>query len=151
MKQLVKEPTRKQYLLDLVLSNIPELVKVTVLPEISDHRVVNIEVNAVVSISPAIERTVWMFTKADWDGLKADSHLLIGNFFSRTSTLRAQYTISATTLKLAASAVSRDELFPRESAATLGWTPNASPQCKPSVLPLGQMNFERKNWNVSVF
>ena len=72
LKQLVKEPTRKQYLLDLVLSNIPELVKVTVLPEISDHRVVNIEVNAVVSISPAIERTVWMFTKADWDGLKAD-------------------------------------------------------------------------------
>ena len=72
LKQLVKEPTRKQYLLDLVLSNIPELVKVTVLPEISDNRVVNIEVNAVVSISPAIERTVWMFRKADWDGLKAD-------------------------------------------------------------------------------
>ena len=72
LKQLVKEPTRKQYLLDLVLPNIPELVKVAVLPEISDHRVVNIEVNAVVSISPAIERTVWMLTKADWDGLKAD-------------------------------------------------------------------------------
>ena len=79
------------------------------------------------------------------------SNLLIGNFFSRTSTLRAQYAIFATTLKLAASAVSRDELFPRESVATLGWTLNASPQCKLSVLPLGQMNFARKNWNVNVF
>ena len=38
LKQLVKEPTRKQYLLDFVLSNIPELVNVTVLPEISDHK-----------------------------------------------------------------------------------------------------------------
>ena len=66
----MKEPSRKQYLLDLVLSNIPELVKVSVLPEISDHRVVNIEINAVMSISPEVQRTVWVFAKADWDKMR---------------------------------------------------------------------------------
>ena len=40
-------------------------MKVCVLLEVSDHRIVNIEINAVVSISPAIEKTVWMFARAD--------------------------------------------------------------------------------------
>ena len=48
LKQVVKEPTRGDYLLDLVLTDSPELLTVSVLPEISDHRVICIDVEVAV-------------------------------------------------------------------------------------------------------
>ena len=39
LRQLVREPTRKEHLLDLVLSDF-ESVKCTVEPEVADHKVV---------------------------------------------------------------------------------------------------------------
>ena len=70
LKQLVKKPTRGQYLLDLVLTDVPELVTVTVLPELSDHRIVCIDLAVHVPTYAEIPREVWDFKYADWIGLK---------------------------------------------------------------------------------
>ena len=51
LKQLVAKPTRKEYLLDLVLTDASALCKVEVLPEISDHRAVSLDIIVVTSYS----------------------------------------------------------------------------------------------------
>ena len=43
LQQLVRHPTRDQYLLDLMLSDLSQLVKIKVLSKISDHNMVFIE------------------------------------------------------------------------------------------------------------
>ena len=70
LTQIVHEPTRKQNLLDLVLTSMPDISKATVLSSISDHRGVLIEVALEVPKSIEIEREVWIYQKADWQGLK---------------------------------------------------------------------------------
>ena len=70
LKQVVNEPTRGDYLLDLVLTDIPELLTVRVLPEISDHRVVCIDLHVAVPSFQSIPRTVWDMQFAQWDDLR---------------------------------------------------------------------------------
>ena len=82
---------------------------------------------------------------------KLISHLPIGNICCRTLTLRHQFTISLALSRPAASAVFRDESFPRECVATFGLMTNASLQYRLSVMLPGHMNFERKSWNVNEF
>ena len=70
LKQLVRELTRGDYLLDLVLSDIPELLSVRVLLEISDHRVVCVDMHVTVPLFASIPRTVWDMKFAKWDELR---------------------------------------------------------------------------------
>ena len=70
LKQLVNSPTRNEYLLDLVLTDVGNLLKVQVLPELSDHRVVSITLDIVVPVFPPEQRQTWAFHKADWTKLK---------------------------------------------------------------------------------
>ncbi len=72
LKQPVKEPTRNKYLLDLVLSDMPELLTVTVLPEISDHKVVCVDVEVAVPAFETKRRRVWDFKRASWKRLQDD-------------------------------------------------------------------------------
>ena len=72
LKQLVSKPTRGEYLLDLVLTDVGDFCKVEVLPEISDHRVVSLDIEVAVSQSEPVPRTVWVFQKADWTQLRRD-------------------------------------------------------------------------------
>ena len=48
LKQIVAKPARGEYLLDLILTDAPELCKVEVLPEISDHRIVCLDIDVAV-------------------------------------------------------------------------------------------------------
>ena len=70
LTQIVREPTRKKNLLDLVLTTMPETSRATVLASVSDHRAVLVEVSLEVPKSIEVEREVWCFRKADWSGLK---------------------------------------------------------------------------------
>ena len=72
LKQLVREPTRGDYLLDLVLSDVQELVSVRVLPELSDHRMVSIDLDVVVPAFQTVPRLVWDTKFANWDDLRRD-------------------------------------------------------------------------------
>ena len=69
MWQAVKEPTRNQYLLDLVLSNVHGL-SAEVLPYIADHKGVLCKLPCREILEKDVEREVWQLNKADWDGLK---------------------------------------------------------------------------------
>ena len=72
LKQLVSKPTRGEYLLDVVLTDVPNLCKTEVLPEISDHRVVNIDLDVGVSHSDPLPRVVWSLKSANWKQLRSD-------------------------------------------------------------------------------
>jgi len=70
LKQVVKERTRGDYLLDLVLTDVSELMSVKVLPELSDHKVVCVDLEVAVPSFADIPREVWDFEHAEWDRLR---------------------------------------------------------------------------------
>ena len=72
LKQIVAKPTRGEYLLDLILTDAANLCKVEVLPEISDHRIVCLDIEVTVSYAEQIPRTVWDMKHANWDSLRHD-------------------------------------------------------------------------------
>ena len=67
--QLVREPTRQQYLLDLFLSDIPG-TKIKVGPYIADHKFVLASIPMPEVQTKVIERYDFKIGKADWKGLK---------------------------------------------------------------------------------
>ena len=68
--QCVKEPTRNNYLLDLVLTDSIGLLKTKVLPAITDHKMVSFELLLRMSKEVVVERFVWQYHRADWRGLR---------------------------------------------------------------------------------
>jgi hypothetical protein len=68
-RQLVKEPTRGPNLLDLLMTDIDD-VKCRVLPAIADHSGILASLKLRVPRTVIIQRKVWTFGKADWDGLR---------------------------------------------------------------------------------
>ena len=83
--QKVKQPTRKKYLLDLVLTNAGT-VSVTVHPKVADHAMVEVALNSKLEQPVTTTRKVWTFTKADWEGLKG---MLAMQYWSPLETLNA--------------------------------------------------------------
>ena len=65
LRQLVREPTRENHLLDLVMTDI-EGVGHEVGPKVADHNYVMASVEAVVPKTVAVKRTVWNYNRADW-------------------------------------------------------------------------------------
>ena len=70
LSQIVKEPTRNDHLLDLVLTDCED-VTAAVCGKITDHRLVLTTMRARIPECKVRERTVWDFKKADWAGLEA--------------------------------------------------------------------------------
>ena len=60
MKQLVREPTRGKYLLDLALSDIAGASSST-MPKIADHRIVEVRVPVQIPEVVITKREVWKF------------------------------------------------------------------------------------------
>ena len=69
--QLVKEPTRKEYLLDLAITDIPGSTA-TVCTYIADHKGVRLNLPIAEVKEVAIKRTVWMIKDADWQALEQE-------------------------------------------------------------------------------
>lgn len=69
LRQLVREPTREDYLLDLVLTD-QENVSCKVRTGVSDHKLVTSTLKLQVPKTETVPREVWDFAKADWDTLK---------------------------------------------------------------------------------
>ena len=66
LQQVVRQPTRGENLLDLVLTSCPQDVKVKILPQIADHAGVLAQVRRQPVINNIVIRQVWDFSKADW-------------------------------------------------------------------------------------
>ena len=69
--QLVREPTRQDYLLDLVLTDISPC-SISVLPSIADHKSVLTKLPVPEVLETTIKREVWILAKADWKSLSKD-------------------------------------------------------------------------------
>ena len=65
LKQLVSEPTRQSHLLDLVLADVKHC-SARVIPGVSDHKAVVVNVSFKVPTSEEHERVVWRYREADW-------------------------------------------------------------------------------------
>ena len=66
LPQLVKEPTRRKYLLHLALSDIQD-ASAAVLPAVADHRVVEVTFTLPMVEEVTVSREIWLFKQADWD------------------------------------------------------------------------------------
>ena len=71
LQQLVREPTREEYLLDLVCTDVCGS-SVKVLPKIADHKAVLAKLPLPVVLETTVEREVWLLQKANWTDLKSD-------------------------------------------------------------------------------
>ena len=71
LSQLVREPTRNDYLLDLVCTDIPK-ARVSVLPKIADHKAVLTKLPFPEVLEKSVKREVWILAEADWNALKGD-------------------------------------------------------------------------------
>ena len=71
LRQVVRAPTRNEYLLDLCLTDI-DGVKVSVESSISDHNALMIRVPLQVEKHVAISRNVWHYRGATWHALKQE-------------------------------------------------------------------------------
>ena len=70
LKQMVRVPTRGECPLDLVLTDVGDMTKISVLSNLADHCVVCINMNVVIGRTEGTLRDVWDFRRADWDRLK---------------------------------------------------------------------------------
>ena len=71
LRQMVKEPTRGDYTLDLALSDIEDL-KVQLLPQIADHRGLLSIVSVPQPTFHCVQREVWHFKGAAWQNIKCE-------------------------------------------------------------------------------
>ena len=69
--QHVKEPARKEYLLDLAMTDIPG-ASATTLAYIADHKGVRLNLPIAEVKEVAVKRTVWMIKDADWPALEKE-------------------------------------------------------------------------------
>ena len=70
LTQCVLEPTRRSNTLDLIATNLPDRInRVKVIPGISDHEIVFMELSVHLNYRKQPRKRVWMYNKADWPGM----------------------------------------------------------------------------------
>ncbi|XP_070198749.1 uncharacterized protein [Littorina saxatilis] len=73
MEQVVKEPTRRDNTLDIVLTNCPSLIpRVEVIPGLSDHRIVYFEYTTRPETLKNVARPILLYQRANWEEMKQD-------------------------------------------------------------------------------
>ena len=70
LSEVVRKPTRKDRLLDLMLTDFRDIIKTSVLPIVSDHNAVLAIINTDVKLTVDPPRVVWDYKFADWSGLR---------------------------------------------------------------------------------
>ena len=81
LSQHVIEPTRLKNTLDLFITNNAFMVKsVQIIPGLSDHGIVQAEIDIKPIINQQKPRKVPLYKKADWDSLKEHMHAFSLNF-----------------------------------------------------------------------
>ena len=65
LRQIVKEPTRDEHLLDLILTDMAD-ISCEVGPKIADHNYIVATTGVEAPETQVMERSVWDYKKADW-------------------------------------------------------------------------------------
>ena len=68
LRQLIREPTRGDYLLDLVLTDYAD-VKVTLGPKIADHSALLVTVPDAMESRELPPRRLWHYADANWEAM----------------------------------------------------------------------------------
>ena len=83
LKQMQREPTRGQNLLDLFCCNKPSLVKsITSIPGISDHNIVLADCKLKPSIITKPQRKIYQWSKADWRSVREQTVVFAEDFLA---------------------------------------------------------------------
>ena len=91
LEQMVTSPTQGQNILDLFFTTNPTLVnKISILPGLSDHDIVLVEVNSRPKIIKQIPPDIPLYKKANWDQLKQSMRDLYTEFQSEPATTDSQ-------------------------------------------------------------
>ena len=78
MQQMVLEPTRLSNILDLVITNTPDLIpRLEVIPGLSDHEIVFFEYSIKADRKKNTLRQIFLYRRADWDALRKDMNDLL--------------------------------------------------------------------------
>ena len=73
MEQMVKQPTRDDNILDLVVTNTPHLIpRLEIMPGLGDHDIVYFEYNTKMSLNIRKPRPVPIYKKANWTKMRED-------------------------------------------------------------------------------
>lgn len=81
LTQLVHKPTRKDRVLDLVLTNSPEICSTRVLEEISDHRVVHCLVSLPTARKSKIKKQLLNYARTDITKMNSMLHTFAAEFY----------------------------------------------------------------------
>lgn len=65
LTQIVREPTRGDHLLDLILTNQPEITNTRVIDEISDHKAIHCSLSVARVIKTKTEKQIFNYARAD--------------------------------------------------------------------------------------
>ena len=114
LQQLVKSPTRKEYLLDLVLSDVGGIL-CKVLPRIADHELVLTTLALSAPKSNMLPREVWQFATADWEGLSAALCAHDWSRLSQVSACEGASILTETILSMASNYIPKRFLQERKS------------------------------------
>ena len=82
-RQCVKDPTRGENTLDLVLTDLEEVKNAVVGPQISDHRIIKAEVDLSMPRVEMQPRVVYDYAKASWTRIRAEISSVDWSFFNR--------------------------------------------------------------------
>ena len=126
--QCVHQPTRGDYLLDLVLSDMPDCTATSVLPPITDHRVVLTKVMVDQPTQRVIDRHVWHFRQANWAQLRRAFRLVDWSFIETEGAHQAAERVTSTILRVAKLHIPYRRM--RERKATHPWI---TPRCEAAV------------------
>ena len=75
LTQTVSLPTRDSNILDIFFTTKPTLVqRVSILPRISDHDIIQIQGNTSANFFFQKPRSIFLYKKANWDGMKQALH-----------------------------------------------------------------------------
>jgi hypothetical protein len=93
LRQIVREPTRGDYLLDLVITDI-ESASAAVSSKVADHSIVTSRLNLTLPRTVSHKRKVWAYSKADWGGLKEELLKTNWSFFKCSDASRTAASMS---------------------------------------------------------
>ena len=87
LKQMQREPTRGQNLLDHFCCNKPSLIKsINSMPDISDRNIVLTDCKLKPSIITKPQRKIYQWSKADWRSIREQTVVFAANFLASAST-----------------------------------------------------------------
>ena len=102
--QLVNAPTRKEYLLDLVITDLVTLMHVDVSAPIADHSMVSMVMDINTVATENAERNIWIFKQAKWHALRTELnaiawHDVFGKDFSENASKFTEIVLSSSNKK----------------------------------------------------